>query len=135
MLNTLKDKTVTDVITQNLINKLWFRTDDIYTIENIQKQLGKEEKQRSSKSITESAKETKYNYITGTLNSTNSNISESISSYTQTDYIYDNNFFTSSLETFQCLAFLSDGNKILQPSKLYLTPYFKLTKRKDDLKK
>lgn len=135
LLNTLKDKTVTDVITQNLINKLWFRTDDIYTIENIQKQLGKEEKQRSSKSITESAKETKYNYITGTLNSTNSNISESISSYTQTDYIYDNNFFTSSLETFQCLAFLSDGNKILQPSKLYLTPYFKLTKRKDDFKK
>mgnify|MGYP006384071481 CR=1 FL=1 len=39
LLNTLKDKTVTDVITQNLINKLWFRTDDIYTIENIQKQL------------------------------------------------------------------------------------------------
>ena len=113
-------------ILQNLVNKLWFRTDDIFTIENIQKQLGKEEKKFLSKSITESAKETNYNYITRTLNSKNSNISESINTYTHLDYIFDSNFFTSSLETFQCLAFLSDGNKILKPCKLSLTPYFKL---------
>lgn len=126
LLNTLKDNTVLQVILQNLVNKLWFRTDDIFTIENIQKQLGKEEKKFLSKSITESAKETNYNYITRTLNSKNSNISESINTYTHLDYIFDSNFFTSSLETFQCLAFLSDGNKILKPCKLSLTPYFKL---------
>ena len=112
-------------ILQNLVNKLWFRTDDVFTIENIQKQLGKEEKERLSRSITESAKETNYSYITKTLNSKNSNISESINTYTQLDYIFDANFFTSSLETFQCLAFLSDGNKILKPCQLYLKPYFK----------
>lgn len=126
LLNTLKDKTILQVILQNLVNKLWFRTDDIFTIENIQKQLGKEEKERLSRSITENAKETHYNYITKTLNSQNSNISESINTYTQLDYIFDTNFFTSSLETFQCLAFLSNGNKILKPCLLSLTPYFKL---------
>lgn len=123
--NTLKDESSVKVITQNLINKIWFRTDDIYTIEESQKQLGKEEKKKFSKSISESAKETNFNYITNTLNSINSNISESYNSYYQTDYIYDTNFFTRQLETFTALTFLSDGNKIYEPKKLQLLPYFK----------
>lgn len=44
--------------------------------------------------------------------------------YTQKDYLYDTNFFTCNLEVFNCLAFLSDGNKILKPCKLKMTPYF-----------
>ena len=78
MLNSLKDNSSVKVITQNLINKLWFRTDDTATIEDAQKQLGKEEKHRLSKTISENAKETNYNYFTGKLMSQNSNISESI---------------------------------------------------------
>ena len=87
--NSLKDDSSVKVITQNLVNKIWFRTDDIFTIEEAQKQLGKEEKEKISKSISESAKETNYNYITNTLNSINSNISESYNSYYQTEFIYD----------------------------------------------
>lgn len=123
--NTLKDESSVKVITQNLINKIWFRSDDIFTIEEVQKQLGKEEKQKISKSISESAKETNFNYITNTFNSTNSNISESYNSYYQTDYIYDTNFFTRELETFTALTFLSDGNKIYSPKKLKMSPFFK----------
>ena len=123
--NTLKDEAAVKVIIQNLINKIWFRTDDIFTIEEAQKQLGKEEKEKISKSISESAKETKFNYITNNLNSVNSNISESYNSYFQTDYIYDTNFFTQYLETFTALTFLSDGNKIYKPKKLKMLPYFK----------
>ncbi len=59
--NALKDETAVKVITQNLINKIWFRTDDIFTIEEAQKQLGKEEKLQTSTSISENAKETKFN--------------------------------------------------------------------------
>lgn len=59
------------------------------------------------------------------LNSVNSNISESYNSYYQNDYIYDTNFFTRSLEAFTALTFLSDGNKIYKPQKLKLLPYFK----------
>ena len=123
--NTLKDESSVKVIIQNLINKIWFRTDDIFTIEEAQKQLGKEEKHKISKTVSESAKETNFNYITNTLNSVNSNISESYNSYYQNDYIYDTNFFTRELETFTALTFLSDGNKIFNPEKIKMLPYFK----------
>jgi hypothetical protein len=122
--NTLKDESSVKVITQNLINKLWFRTDDILTIEEAQKQLGKEEKQRVSTSISENAKETNFSYISNSLNSQNSSLSESYNTYSQLDFIYDTNFFTQELETFSSLSFLSNGFKILQPCKLKMYPYF-----------
>ena len=122
--NTLKDETSVKVICQNLINKIWFRTDDIFTIEEAQKQLGKEEKEKISKNISESAKQTKYNYLTKSLVNKDSSISESLNIYTQNDYVYDTNFFTLELETFNSLCFLSDGNKILKPTKIKMYPYF-----------
>ena len=78
-----------------------------------------------SKSISENAKETKFSYITNSLNSQNSSITESINTYTQKDFIFDTNYFTQNLETFSSLAFLSDGNNILKPTKLKMFPYFK----------
>ena len=123
--NTLKDEASLKVITQNLINKIWFRSDDILTIEEAQKQLGKEDKKKISKTISEGAKETNYNYITNSFSSLNSNISESYNSYYQNDFIYDTNYFTRNLETFSALTFLSDGNSIYLPQKLKLFPYFK----------
>ena len=122
--NTLKDETYVKVICQNLINKIWFRTDDIFTIEEAQKQLGKEEKEKISKNISESAKKTKYNYLTKSLVNKDSSISESLNIYTQNDYVYDTNFFTLELETFNSLCFISDGNKILKPTKIKMYPYF-----------
>lgn len=122
---TLKDDSTVKVIIQNLINKIWFRTDDIFTIEEAQKQLGKEEKKKISKSISENAKETKFSYITNSLNSQNSNISETYSTYTQNDFIFEFNFFTQNLETFTALTFLSDGNTIYSPKKLEMFPFFK----------
>ena len=121
----LKDETTVRVITQNLINKIWYRTDDIFTIEESQKQLGKENQEKTSKTISENAKETNYSYITNSLNSMNSSISESYNSYYQKDYIYDTNFFTRQLETFTALTFLSDGNQIFEPKKIKMLPYFK----------
>ena len=122
--NTLKDEAEVKVILQNLINKIWFRTDDIFTIEEAQKQLGKEEKVKVSKGISENAKETKFSYITKTLNSRDSNVSESYNTYTQSDYIYDIKEFTQGLQTFTALTFLSDGSKIYNPTKLKMFPYF-----------
>ncbi|MCI8352793.1 MAG: TraM recognition domain-containing protein [Clostridia bacterium] len=124
LLNAINNPYAVNVIIQNLINKFWFRTDDIATIDDIQKQIGKEDKFKISRSITENAKETHYSYFTDSLNSKDSNLSESISKSIQNDYIYDTNFFTQELETFSCLSFLSDGYKILKPMKLKLMPYF-----------
>lgn len=125
LLNSLNNPYAVQVIIQNLINKLWFRTDDIYTIEDAQKQIGKEDKKKCSTSISENAKETYFSYFSQSLNSKNSSLSESINTYIQSDYIYDTNFFTQELENFTCLAFLSDGSRILVPKKLKLKPYFK----------
>ena len=123
--NTLKEDSQVNVILQNLINKIWFRTDDFFTIESAQKQIGEEYKEKISKSISENAQNTNFNYITNSLNSINSNLSESYSTYLQKDFIFDSKFFTQSLETFTTLTFLSDGNKIYPPTKLKMFPYFK----------
>ena len=56
--------------------------------------------------------------------SKNSNLSESINTYSEYNFVYDTQFFTQELETFSCLSFLSDGNKILPPRKLSMIPYF-----------
>ncbi len=122
--HSLNNPYSTKVIIQSLVNKLWFRTDDIFTIEEIQKQIGKEEKIKTSVTISENSKETNYDYLFRKLKSKNSNISESVNNYTQKDFIYDTNFFTQELETFSCIAFLSDGKKILPPKKIKLSPYF-----------
>ena len=126
--NTLKNENAVKVICQNLINKIWYRTDDIFTIEEAQKQLGKEDKIKTSKNISENSKETRYNYMINSLSSQDSTISESFNVYTQNDYIYDTNFFTQKLQTFTALAFLSDGKKILTPRKLDMFPYFLIDK-------
>lgn len=125
LLNTINNESTVKVIIQNLVNKLWFRTDDIFTIESAQKQIGKEDKEKISKSISENAQSTIYSYFSNSLNSKDSNISESLNTYIQYDFIYDTNFFTQKLENFTCLSFLSDGNKILEPQKIKLFPYFK----------
>ncbi len=125
LMNTINNQYCVKVIIQNLINKLWFRTDDTFTIEDIQKQIGKEDKVKISRSISENAKITNYSYLSDTLNSMDSNITESVNKSTEFDYIFDTKFFTQNLETFSCLAFLSDGYKIYSPMKLKLNPYFK----------
>jgi len=137
ILNTLQNEAAVKVIVQNLVNKLWLRTDDAYTIESAQKQIGREDKTKISKNISENASETNYNFFTNSLASRKSNLSETISTHIQTDYIYDVNFFTQNLETFSCLSFISNGNKILPPCKINLIPYFKtyeIQKSKNNLK-
>ena len=124
LLSSINDINVVKVIVQNLVNKLWFRTDDIFTIEDAQKQIGKIEKEKSSKTISENAKKTSFNYLINSFNSTDSNISESINKYYQFDFVYDTNFFTQHLEAFTALSFISDGIKILPPKKIKMLPFF-----------
>lgn len=124
ILNSLNNVNSTKVIIQNLVNKLWFRTDDIFTIEEIQKQIGKIEKDKVSRTISENSKESYYSPLNNDFISLNSSISESINTYSQNDFKYDYNFFTQHLNTFSCISFLSNGNQILNPSNINMVPYF-----------
>ena len=128
LLNSLKDESNVKVIIQSLINKFWFRTDDNFTIEEIQKLIGKEEKEKISTTISENAKETNYSLFRNQLISRDTNISESYNKYSEKDFIFDARFFSQELETFDSLAFISDGNRILSPKKLHMIPYFKIVK-------
>ncbi|MBR4110768.1 MAG: type IV secretion system DNA-binding domain-containing protein [Clostridia bacterium] len=122
LLNCMNNQNAAKVIIQSLVNKIWFRTDDMFTIEEAQKQLGKEDKTKINRSISENAKETKYNYLLKTFKSDGSNLSESISTNVYHDYIYDFNTFSRDLKTFHAICFISTGFEILKPKVVKLSP-------------
>lgn len=122
ILNAVKDQSSAKVIIQSLVNKIWFRTDDIFTIEEAQKQLGKEDKIKYSRSISENAKETKYNYLLRSFKSDASNLSESISTQVHHDFIYDTNAFSVDLKTFHAICFISTGSAVIPAQHVRLTP-------------
>ncbi len=128
LLNAINNQYTVKVIIQNLINKFWFRTDDTFTIEDAQKQLGKEDKTKYSQSVSESSKNRRDSYLSNIFSFDKPNFSESVNTYTQFDFIFDTNYFTQKLDTFSCLSFLSNGSNILSPKELKLIPYFIIDK-------
>ena len=122
LLKAVKDQQATKVIIQNLVNKIWFRTDDNFTIEEAQKQLGKEDKVKYIRSISENAKESNYNYLLHSFKSDNSSISESLSTQIYHDFVFDFNSFSRELKTFQAICFISTGSEILHPKIIQLSP-------------
>lgn len=88
--------------------------------------FGKEEKDRISFGFSENSNDTSSNTLISALYSHKTSSSETVNKYSQSDFIFDTNFFTRELETFSCVAFLSTGSHILSPQKLNLTPYFLL---------
>ena len=81
----------------------------------------KEDKEKIFRSISENAKSTSYSYVTHSLNSSDSNISESISSQLSYEYKYDTKFFTQELQTFSALAFLSPDLASFTPFSILLS--------------
>ncbi len=122
--NALKEENTSNVIIQSLVNKICFRTDDEYTIEKMQKLIGKEEKERKSITIGESSKDANYSFLAKEFISDNSSLNESINRYSNFDYRFDYKFFTQELNTFESLGFISDGNKIKYVNKINMIPYF-----------
>ena len=124
MINTLKDKDVVRTVTQNLINKIWLRTDDSFTVEEAQKQLGKEDKEKVSKSISESSGDVTKSRILGKLVSDKASISESLNINIVSEFIFEEQIFTQRLDVFTGVCFLSDGSKIIEPTVVHMQPYF-----------
>ena len=121
--NTLKDEFATDVIIQSLVNKIWYRQDDIRTIEKAQKVIGKEEKEKVSQTMSESSKEANYNYILKKFVTQNSNLSESINKYKVLEEKFDMKEFSYNLKLFEAIALISYKNKN-SVLKIKMLPYF-----------
>lgn len=111
LVHSLNNQNASKVIIQNFVNKIWFRNDDIYTIEEIVKQIGKEEKEKISFTVNESSKETKYNLISKRFKGIKSNLSQGYTINKVNENILDLNYFSMSLKSFQVAALISNGEK------------------------
>lgn len=116
--SSLRDKEASRVIIQNLVNKVWFRNDDTYTIEEAIKQLGKVNVIRENKSISETGQESKKYIFKQGFKNTKSSISKTLNYVENKENEFDENFFTRELKTFEALAFISDGESIGKPKKI-----------------
>lgn len=111
--NSLKDQNAANVIIQNLVNKIWFRNDDNYTIAEIIKQLGKINVTKENRTISESGQETKKNMLGKGFRNKKSSISKSLNYVLVKENEYDENFFSRELKTFEALVFVSTMNGII----------------------
>ena len=102
--STLKSEDHTRVIIQNLVNKIWFRNDDIYTVSEVIKQLGKTNIVRENKSVSESSTESKKYMFKEGFKNTKSSISKTLNYVETKENEYDENFFTRELKTFEALV-------------------------------
>jgi hypothetical protein len=132
LIQSIGDKTSVQAILQNLVNKVWLRSDDDLTIESAQKATGKSEKSRRSESISESGKNSNYSWAFGRSTASDSNLTKSVNYQTVEDFIFPYDFFRQQLRILTGVAFYYLGNPIgsieqdIHCSVLHLIPYDQL---------
>lgn len=112
IINALQDERSSMVIIQNLVNKIWFRNDDMFTVKEIINQIGKEQKDIETMSYTESGQNSRYSIISNKFKDYKTGLSKSYSVNKKEEYKFNEEYITSDLKTFEAMCFLSDGNKI-----------------------
>lgn len=110
--NSLNNEKTSDVIIQNFVNKIWFRNDDLYTIEKIIKQIGKINRIVKNSSYSENGNNSKYSFITKNFKSYKTSISKSYNYNNIYEYKYSEKFFSQDLKTFEAMCLISDGYNI-----------------------
>lgn len=112
LIESLGDKTVVEAILQNLVNKIWLRSDDHYTIEMAQHATGKSIQYRRSESLTECGKDSNYSWVFGRSVARNSNLSKAVSYQPVEDFVYPYDLFRQGLKILTGVAFLYTGSSI-----------------------
>lgn len=118
--NAIKDEAATNVILQNLVNKIWFRNDDIYTINHIVKQIGKIKKEQQTMNISESSQNDRYNIFSNKFKTFNSGLSKGYSISSRDEYKMSEEYFTQKLNTFEAMCLTTNGNNIKLNEKVFL---------------
>ncbi len=111
--NALKDQNAANVIIQNLVNKIWFRNDDNYTIAEVVKQLGKINVTKENRTISEAGQESRKNMLGSGFRNKKSSISKAFNYVIVKENEYDENFFSRQLKTFEALTFISTKEGIV----------------------
>lgn len=129
IVNALQDERSAMVIIQNLVNKIWFRNDDMFTVKEIINQIGKEEKDIETMSYTESGQNSRYSVLNNKFKDYKTGLSKSYSVNKKDEYKFNEEYITSGLKTFEAMCFLSDGNKIDIIEKLKLNRWGKIDEK------
>lgn len=112
IINSLQDENSARVIIQNLVNKIWFRNDDMFTVKEIINQIGKEEKNIETVSYTETGQNSRYSILNNKFKDYKTGLSKSYSINKKDEYKINEEYITNKLKTFEAMCFISDGNKI-----------------------
>ena len=113
-----------ETLVQNLVNKIFFRTDDRTTIELAQFLMGKEEKTKVSKNLSESANDASLSGFFGSIISPKSTISESVTYSSQLQPIYDEKDFTQMLSIYKAIGYLASDIGMQEPTVIHMLPHF-----------
>lgn len=108
----LNDENATKVIIQNLVNKVWLRNDDVYTVTEIIKQIGNKDVERKSFNVSEMGQNSKYNMLSNKMINFKSGLSKSISYSSKKESYFTQEYFTYELKNFEAVAMISNGNEV-----------------------
>ena len=107
---------------QSFRSRIACHSSDLATINNYKELAGQDEKPKESRSVSEYSQHPSRNLMLGGFESKNGNISESVSTSSQKEYLVTGKEF-SRLGTFEAFASIFDG--VYTPFiKLFLKPYF-----------
>lgn len=112
LINTLKNEKASNVIIQNLVNKIYFRNDDTYTIQEVIKLFGKQIKKSKSVSVGEGGGRARYSMFSNKFKSFKTSLSQNYTITERQEYMIDESYLTQKLNTFESLCLISDGNSI-----------------------
>lgn len=112
LINSLNDDKSAKVIIQNLVNKIWFRNDDIFTINEIINQVGKEIKCYKIENVSENGQNTRYDFFSNSFIDYKSGISKGYTYNQVLDNKLNSEYFTTKLKTFEATCLLSNGNTV-----------------------
>lgn len=112
---------------QNFRTRIAGHSTDLATIRAFQELVGQEEREKVSHSFSELSQDAKSNFILGGFEAENANISESVSTSSQREFVLTGKEF-SSLKTFECFAIVFDGVGS-NFHRLFLKPYFLADRR------
>ena len=120
--NAVGNEKAAKELLQNFRTKIAGHSTDLTTIKYFQELCGQELKEKITHSFSEQAQRPTRNLLLGGFDSKESNISESISTSEQKEYIITPQDF-ARLKTFECFAQVYDGIET-HFKRLYLKPYY-----------
>jgi hypothetical protein len=127
LLNAIGNDKAAKELIQNFRTRISCHSSDIETIRNFKELTGQEDKEKTSRSVSESSQRTTRNYLLGGFDAQNANINESVSTSNQKEHLVTGKEF-STLKSFEAYAQVYNGVET-NFYKLYLKPYFLKNKR------